>query len=148
MAQGRADERAVEGHLGHARGEVVAALAPVVRNPRGEELLQAGEGAGCEDLCTEWVALELLEVCLQHGASVAGIHGIVRNRIAYGTTHSKIAIWTAALGQRLADLVQEVVLALAGAGARRGIRHRFDGLLFEFDRHGALNRAQQAVGGG
>ena len=33
VAQGRADERAVEGHLRDTRGEVVAALAPVMRDP-------------------------------------------------------------------------------------------------------------------
>ena len=64
VAQGRADEGAVDGHLGHARGEVVAALAAVVGNPRGQELLQAGEGARGEDLGAQRVGLELLEVGL------------------------------------------------------------------------------------
>ena len=42
VAERGADDGAVQRHLGHTRGEVVAALAPVVRDPRREELLQAG----------------------------------------------------------------------------------------------------------
>jgi hypothetical protein len=64
VAQGRADHGAIQGHLGHARGEVVAALAPVVRNPRREELLQARQRARGEDLGAQRVALQLLEVRL------------------------------------------------------------------------------------
>ena len=64
VAEGRADDGAVEGHLGDTRGEVVAALAPVVRNPRGKEFLQTGQRAGCEHLGAQRVALELSQVCL------------------------------------------------------------------------------------
>lgn len=41
MAQRRTDERAIGSHLGHARREVVAALAPVLCDPGGEDLLQS-----------------------------------------------------------------------------------------------------------
>lgn len=41
VAEGCADQCAVQGHLGDARGEVVARLAPVMGNPRGKELLEA-----------------------------------------------------------------------------------------------------------
>jgi len=76
VAQGRADEGAVDGHLGHARGEVVAGPAPVVRDPRGQELLQAREGARREHLGAQGVALQLLEVGLErlrqsHGTRAA-----------------------------------------------------------------------------
>lgn len=40
MAKGRADDGAVQGHLWHARSEIVARLAPVVGDPRCKELLQ------------------------------------------------------------------------------------------------------------
>jgi hypothetical protein len=42
----------------------VAALAPVMRNPRGKELLQTGKGTGCEHLGAQRVALELLQIRL------------------------------------------------------------------------------------
>jgi hypothetical protein len=75
VAERGADEGAVDGHLGHARREVVALLAPVVGDPRGEELLQAGEGARGEHLGAQRVLLELLQVGLrrarQYAASTA-----------------------------------------------------------------------------
>jgi hypothetical protein len=70
VAQGCANKGTVQRHLGHARGEVVAALAPVVRDPRREKLLQTGQGAGCEDLGAQRVALQLLQVRLSHGPLV------------------------------------------------------------------------------
>jgi hypothetical protein len=39
VTQGCANEGAVDGHLGHSRREVMACFAPVVRDPRREELL-------------------------------------------------------------------------------------------------------------
>ena len=60
----RADERAVRGHLGHARAEVVAILAAVVRKPRGEDFLEGGEGARCKHLGAKGVLLKLGEICL------------------------------------------------------------------------------------
>jgi hypothetical protein len=69
MAKGRADDSAVKRHLGYTRGEVVAALAPIVRNPRGEKLLQTRERAGGEHLGAQRVALELLQVRLTHAGS-------------------------------------------------------------------------------
>jgi hypothetical protein len=64
MAQRRADERAVDGHLGHAAGEVVARLVAVFGDPRGQELLQGGKRSRCEHLGLERVLLELLQVPL------------------------------------------------------------------------------------
>jgi hypothetical protein len=76
MAKGRANDGAVQGHLGHARGEVVAALTPVVGDPRGEELLQAREGARSEHLGPQRVALQLLQVRLTRAKSAFGsAHG-------------------------------------------------------------------------
>lgn len=64
MAQGRANESTVNGHLGHARGEVMPILVLIVRNPRCEELLSTGKGTGGQHLGAQWVGLELLEVGL------------------------------------------------------------------------------------
>lgn len=43
MAKRGSNQSTVDGHLGHTRGEVVAALAPVVGDPRREEFLQTRE---------------------------------------------------------------------------------------------------------
>ena len=64
MAKRRADEGAVDGHLGHTRGEVVAALAPVMGDPRRQELLQTRQSSRGEHLGAQRVALQLLEVGL------------------------------------------------------------------------------------
>jgi hypothetical protein len=64
VAERSADHGAIQRHLGDTRGEVVAALAPVMRNPRCKELLETGKGAGCEHLGAQRVALELLQVRL------------------------------------------------------------------------------------
>lgn len=81
MAKRGTDEGAVEGHLGNARGEVVTALAPVMSDPRGEELLQTREGARGQHLGAQRVLLQLLEVglwassqyrCAQHGPVPTG----------------------------------------------------------------------------
>jgi hypothetical protein len=45
----------------------VAVLATVVCNPRGEELLQTRQGAGCEHLGAQRVLLQLLEIGLAKG---------------------------------------------------------------------------------
>jgi hypothetical protein len=60
-----ADECAVDGHLGHARREVMPVLVLVVRNPRREDLLEAGEGTRRQHLGAERIRLQLLEVCLR-----------------------------------------------------------------------------------
>ena len=54
-----ANEGAVDGHLGHPRGEIVSALAPVMGDPRCEELLETRKSTGCEHLGAEGVGLEL-----------------------------------------------------------------------------------------
>jgi hypothetical protein len=57
VAQGRADEGAIGGHLGHARREVVAMLVAVLGQPRGEQLLAAGERTGREHLGAQGMVL-------------------------------------------------------------------------------------------
>lgn len=70
VAERGANEGAVEGHLGDSRREVVAVLAPIMRDPRSEELLQAGQGAGREHFGAQRVLLQLLEIGLA-GAPVS-----------------------------------------------------------------------------
>lgn len=48
----------------------MAVLAPVVGNPRREELLQAGQGARGEHLGAQRVLLQLLEIGLRDASSV------------------------------------------------------------------------------
>lgn len=64
MAERRADEGTVERHLGDAGVEVVAMLAAVMRDPRGEQFLDAEESTRGDHLGSQRVRLELLEVCL------------------------------------------------------------------------------------
>lgn len=64
MAQGRGNEHAVQRHLRDARAEVVAVLADIVGEPRGQQLLQTGEHTGGEHLGAQRVVLQLLEVGL------------------------------------------------------------------------------------
>lgn len=107
VAHGRTDEHSVQRHLWHAGAEVVAVLADIMSEPRGDEFLQRREDTGGEHLCAEGVCLELFEV----GSKIAGM----------GVTAS----------QTLADLVSQVlwrqVLWLNASGA--------DSLLLEFDGH-------------
>lgn len=79
VAEGCADQCTVDGHLGDARGEVMARLAPVVRDPRREELLETGEGARSEHLGAQRVALELLEI------------GLGRRLLAFGAADASMA---------------------------------------------------------
>lgn len=79
VAERGGDQGAVDGHLGHARGEVVAALAAVVGDPRGQELLQARQRARGEHLGAQRVALQLLEVRLRR-MSVGGPRAPNRGR--------------------------------------------------------------------
>jgi len=64
VAERGADEGAVRRHLGHARRKVVAVLVAVLGQPRGDQLLSTGEGAGREHLGPHRVVLELLDVGL------------------------------------------------------------------------------------
>jgi len=67
VAERGADESAVGGHLGHARREVVAVLVAILGQPRGDQLLGAGQRAGREHLGAQRVLLELLDVGLGEG---------------------------------------------------------------------------------
>jgi hypothetical protein len=71
--------------------------------------------------------------------------GSIISHLSMAQTHCEVSIGTAALCDRLADLVDEVVLALHSIG--NGARGRLDRLLFELDRHGALNRMRRALFG-
>jgi hypothetical protein len=64
MAQRRADEGAVDGHLGHAPRQVVAVWAAVVRQPRRQHLLQRRQRSRCQHLRAQRVRLQLRHVCL------------------------------------------------------------------------------------
>lgn len=65
MAERRADEHAVQRHLGDTRAEIVAVLANIVGKPRGKQFLQTREHTGGEHLGAQWVLLELAEVGLR-----------------------------------------------------------------------------------
>lgn len=65
VAQRRADEHAVERHLGDARAKVVAMLADIVGDPGGQQLLQTRQHTGGEHLGAQRVGLELAEVGLR-----------------------------------------------------------------------------------
>jgi hypothetical protein len=70
VSKGRADQGTVDSHLGDTRSEVVARLAPVVGDPRCKELLQTRQSTRGQHLGAQWVALQLLEVCLSRQQSV------------------------------------------------------------------------------
>lgn len=73
MADWRADERAVQAHLGYSRVEVVATLAAVMRDPRSKEFLEGEEGSGGEHLGAQGVRLELPQIRLhRESMSVVG----------------------------------------------------------------------------
>lgn len=105
MAERRADKGSIDGHLGHATGEVVAMLIAILRDPRGEKLLQRCQRAGREHLRPQGVLLQLLQVPLWH--CQLSVHSPILSR---GAQYCKIAIRTASLGDRVADLVHKVVL--------------------------------------
>lgn len=64
MAHGRTDEHSVERHLRHAGAEVMAMLADIMSQPRGDEFLHGREDTGREHLCAKGVGLELFQVGL------------------------------------------------------------------------------------
>jgi len=70
VAERRADQRAVDGHLGHARREVVPVLVAVLRDPRRQDLLEPGEGARGQHLGAQRVGLQLEEVGLEKARMV------------------------------------------------------------------------------
>lgn len=84
VAKRGADEGAVEGHLGDARGEVVALLAPIVGDPRGQELLQTRKGARGEHLGAQRVLLQVLQVGLWTAVS-----SIARSMASAAQGHSR-----------------------------------------------------------
>lgn len=57
VAQRGGNEHAVERHLGDARAEVVAVLADIVGEPRGEEFLKTREHTRGEHLSAQRVLL-------------------------------------------------------------------------------------------
>jgi hypothetical protein len=122
VAQRRADEGTVGGHLGDTGRKVVAMLVAVLGHPRSKELLQTSEGARGQHLCPQRVLLELVDV---------------GSEVSLGAGHA------GATGQGSADSGSDGVLAAGareGTAALDGIRHDLlrllDGLAFELDRHG------------
>ena len=65
MTERRANEHAVQRHFRDARTEVMAVLADIVGEPRGQQFLQAGEHAGSEHLRAQRVFLQLAQVGLR-----------------------------------------------------------------------------------
>lgn len=65
MAQRGGNEHAVERHLRDARAEVVAMLADIMGEPRGEKFLKTGEHTGGEHLSAQRVLLQLTEIGLR-----------------------------------------------------------------------------------
>lgn len=65
MTQRSADERAIDSHFRNTAGEISPVLGNILRNPRGEKLLQSSKRAGGEHFGAERVLLQLLEVGLR-----------------------------------------------------------------------------------
>lgn len=127
MAERGADKGAVDGHLGDARSEVATVLVAVVGNPRGQELLQAREGARGEHLGAQRVGLQLLQVGLRGMASAL-------SWASERDAHLEVAIGATAAGQGLADIVNQAFMVFAVLDGGGGC---LDRLLLELDRHGA-----------
>lgn len=74
VAHGRTDEHSVERHLRHAGAEVMAMLADIMSEPRGDEFLKSRENTGRQHLCAKGVCLELFQVgLLLYLVSIAAI---------------------------------------------------------------------------
>jgi hypothetical protein len=139
VAERRADEGAVDGHLGHARGEVVALPVLVVRNPRGQKLLEAGERSGGKHLGAQRVVLQLLEIGLRRAIESVQVVVVIVVAQQLRNTYREVAVRDTALGHRFADLAHEVGLAFASehvGGCFLGALGHHDRLLLELDRHG------------
>ncbi len=63
------------------------------------------------------------------------VSSLLESVLSARDTHCEIAIGAGALGEGLADMVQDIVLALAADGIGDGGR-RLGRLFFELDRHG------------
>jgi hypothetical protein len=72
----------------------VAALAPIMGDPRGEELLQTGQGSGGEHLGAQRVALQLFEVCLSHYMSVGRLGMLIIARHSLRGIHWDRRPWS------------------------------------------------------
>lgn len=138
MAQRRADEHPVQRHLGHARAEVVAVLADVVGDPRGEKLLQPGQHAGGEHLGAQRVRLQLTEVGLHRERVESQRHWFNREIyergrvIEWSVVYREISRLCVSTGQSLADLVRQIL----GLGSDRVADRCADSLLLKLDGHG------------
>lgn len=163
MAQGSADQGTVGGHLGHARGEVVAMLVAVLGQPRGEELLGAGEGSGRQHLGAQRVRLELLDIGLRQEvaaspqlakpnsnlsslqcSSLFPIHPSSSNGAQRFQTYRQVALGAGhalSSGQCRANGLGDGVLS-TGAGKRRRA------LKGPLDRAGAFSESGGALGSG
>lgn len=130
MAEGRADEHSVEGHLGNARAEVVAVLADIVRNPRGQQLLQTGEDTRCEHLRAQRVLLEVEEVGL------VGSIGISRGSSKGMGMGSYLKVAVCSRGLASSQTVSQTMRQVARRSPDGLIALRYSrNFLLEFDRH-------------
>ena len=137
MAQRGTDEHSIEGHFGNTGAEVVAMLADIMRNPRGQDFLQTGQDTGRQHLGAQGVRLQLAEVELYASAlpqSVNCEHAL--ETFLPMQTYSEIAI----ASQPISDLVHQflcifpyrgdgLILELGGHVLERG------GHVLEFGRH-------------
>lgn len=130
MSQRRTDKGSVRRHLRHSRGEVVAMLIAILCNPRCEQFLQCGQGAGRQHLSPERVCLQLAEVSLPgQKVSILSVHS------GDGTYSqiSRLSRICLASCERRANLVRQFMLARSHAGDGDPLPY---GILLEFDGHG------------
>lgn len=129
MAEGSADEGTVDGHLGYSRADVVAVLAAIVGDPRGQDLLQTRQGTRGEHLGPQRVALKLLKVGL--GRSTCQLNARPEWFLwGANATYRQITASSVSSSQLLANLVRQTLMLVSGDGSRA------NGFLLELDRHG------------
>lgn len=107
VAQRCADEGTVDGHLGHATGEVVAVLAAILCDPRSEKLLRARKGSRGDHLGLQRVILELLQIPLSRVLARL----LFCPRHVSVSAHSKISVGARAFREGIANLVGHIFLA-------------------------------------
>ena len=91
VAERSADKGTVGGHLGNARGEVVAVLVAVFGEKGSDELLGTGQGAGREHLGPHRVLLELVDIdlgrlCQQATEAAGGAGRATYHHVALGAS--------------------------------------------------------------
>lgn len=74
MPKGSTNQCAVCCHFGYSRTEIVAILAAIMREPRGQDFLQCGKSTRGEHFRPQRIRLKLLEICLAAIISLVSIH--------------------------------------------------------------------------